>query len=299
MSRALLALALLPGCMSLDPFTFNPTQVDAYGFETDIIPLEAIEQVTFESEDGVELWGVWARQRVDGRPVDGAPGYQVQYVPAIATFHGNSGHLALDGNWDRVEALWEAGFDVFTFDYRGYGRSGGEPTHDGVLLDGVAAKDHMVATLQAERGEQWTWDRIPLHGLSLGGGIGLHVAAEDPPLNVVVEDTFANPETLLETSTGGLSLPAGWMFEFPYDNAGAIAEVESPVLIMHAKADSFIPVVNADVLYAAANDPKEKWIVPGADHARIVDVDRQGFIDNVQQAAADGMERYQAAGAGE
>jgi fermentation-respiration switch protein FrsA (DUF1100 family) len=292
MSRTLLALALLPGCMSLDPFYFNPTKVDAYSFPTDVVPLEAIEQVTFESEDGVELWGAWLRQNVDGQLVPGAPGYSVDYVPTIATFHGNSEHMALGENWRRAEVLWSAGFDVFTFDYRGFGRSGGEPTHDGIILDGLAAKEHIVETVQAERGDQFVWQRIPVHGLSLGGGVALQVGAQDPPMNIITEDTYANPDTLLETGTGGLTLPAGWFFEDPFDNAAAIAEVDAPVLIMHGAADAFIPRENAEVLYAAANDPKDKWIVPGSDHARIVETDRAGFIERIQAASAAGLERY-------
>jgi alpha-beta hydrolase superfamily lysophospholipase len=282
MTRTALPLLLvLPGCMSMDPYTFNPTQVDAYSFPDEVIPGTLIEQVTFEGADGQELWGAWARQQEDGRLHPDAPGFAVQQVPYVVTFHGNSGHLALGENWTRVEALWAAGFNVFAFDYSGYGRSEGEPSFEGVQEDALAAIDHVESWIAEDRNPNWTWDRVALHGLSLGGGVAVHVADERPPLTVITEDTFASYEALLEDTTGGVGVRAGWLFEEPFDTEAAIRDVDVPVLIMHAEDDSYVPVASADRLYAAANEPKARWIVPGADHATIVDVDPDGFASKV------------------
>jgi uncharacterized protein len=279
MSRLLLPLliAVLPGCMSLDPFTFDPTVVAAYSFSDEVIPATLVEQVTFAGADGQELWGVWVRQEEDGALHPEAPGFAVPQVPYIATFHGTSGHLADGDNWRRVEALWAAGFTVFTFDYSGYGRSDGEPTFDGIQEDALAAVDHVEGWIAEDGHPGWTWDRMPLHGLSLGGGVGVHVADEAPPLTLITEDTFASYEALLEDTTGGVGIPAGWLFEEPFDTEQEIRNVDVPVLIMHGKADGFVPVASANRLFEAANDPKEKWLVPGSDHAQIPDTDPAGF----------------------
>lgn len=290
MSRHLLPLLIagLPGCMSLDPFTFNPTKVAAYSFPDEVIPSTLVEQVAFEGADGQELWGVWVRQQEDGQLHPESPGFAVPQVPYITTFHGNSGHMAEGDNWKRVEALWAAGFTVFTFDYSGYGRSEGEPTFDGIQGDALAAIDHVESWIAEDRNAAWTWDRVPLHGLSLGGGVGAHIADEAPPLALITEDTFASYDALLEDTTGGVGIPAGWLFEEPFDTEQALRSVEVPVLIMHSKADSFVPVASADRLFEAANDPKERWLVPGSDHAEIVDTDPAGFagriIDQVTKA---------------
>ncbi|MFT5583759.1 MAG: hypothetical protein ACI9VR_001340, partial [Cognaticolwellia sp.] len=45
-------LLLTTGCMSLDPFFFNPDQTTQYGFPNDTIPAAQIEEVAFESGDG-------------------------------------------------------------------------------------------------------------------------------------------------------------------------------------------------------------------------------------------------------
>ncbi|MEC7947770.1 MAG: alpha/beta hydrolase, partial [Myxococcota bacterium] len=182
--------------------------------------------------------------------------------------------------------LWSAGFAVFTFDYAGYGRSPGEPSFQGVQQDALAAVDHVEEWLAVERDPGWTWDRVALHGLSLGGGVSVHIADEAPPLTLITEDTFASYEALLEDTTGGISVPAGWLFEEPFDTEAEIRNVDVPVLIMHGKADSFVPVASADRLYAAANEPKAKWLVPGSDHADIPDTDPEGFASKVVNQAS-------------
>jgi uncharacterized protein len=270
----LLSPLLLVGCMSFDPYYFDPIQTNAYGFKSDVIPPSAIRQVTFMTDDGLELWGVWADQPEGTEP-------SVEGTPYVATFHGNSEHLALGENWVRVEYLYDMGFTVFAFDYRGYGRSEGEPSYAGILLDGQAAVAHIEEEIRAAQGEEWGIEKVPLHGLSLGGGVALHTAATTPPLAVITEDTYANPETLLEAASGGLALPAGWFFEAPFDNTRAARNVDVPILITHGAADTYIPPVNASVLFEAANEPKEKWLVPGAAHAQTPETDPDGFVEHI------------------
>ena len=40
----------------------------------------------------------------------------------------------------------------------------------------------------------------------------------------------------------------------------------APVLIIAGEGDRLIPADNGRKLYAAARDPKELWLIPGADH---------------------------------
>jgi len=298
MIRFLLPLVLsLPGCMSMDPFTFNPSQVDAYSFPDAVIPGELVQQVTFPGADGQELWGAWALQQQDGRVHPDAPGFAIEEVPYLVFFHGNTGHLAEGDNWSRVETLWEAGFNVFTFDYSGYGRSEGSPTYTVVQDDARAAVDHVEAWMAEDRNPAWTWERVPLLGLSLGGGVAVHIADERPPLTLITEDTFASYEALLEDATGGVGIPAGWLFEEPFDTEKEIRAVEVPVLVMHGEDDSFVPVESGERLYAAANDPKEKWIVPGSDHADIAETDPDGYVDRIVSQIVDAREWWADEGA--
>jgi fermentation-respiration switch protein FrsA (DUF1100 family) len=51
----------------------------------------------------------------------------------------------------------------------------------------------------------------------------------------------------------------------PDDAAALIAPI--PLLVVHGDQDAFFPVDHAEQIYAAANDPKELWIIPGFGHA--------------------------------
>ena len=239
-------ILLLTGCMTLDPFFFNGERVSQYGFPTDI---ERLEEVAFTSGDGTQLYGAWAWQAGQARH------------STVLYFHGNAANM--DHYWPQVEAIYEAGYNVFTFDYRGFGRSEGDSTHDGLLLDGVAAVD---ATLQ-----QTPWldgaDELAFVGLSLGGFVGLHTAVERAPGALVTQDMFASAEDLVELNTG-MDYPAGWLVEEGFDNVGAAGQLEGvPYLLMHGSDDTYIKPDNAHRVYEAAQDPKRLWLVPGAGHA--------------------------------
>jgi fermentation-respiration switch protein FrsA (DUF1100 family) len=52
----------------------------------------------------------------------------------------------------------------------------------------------------------------------------------------------------------------------PYDNLGKIDKLKVPVLLIHGEHDEIIPVDMSRRLYAAASQPKELYIIPGAHH---------------------------------
>ncbi|HWW62857.1 MAG TPA: alpha/beta fold hydrolase, partial [Thermoanaerobaculia bacterium] len=103
-------------CPSPDPVkTWNPAD---YG-----IPDGAVEEVSFETPDGEELYGWYCRSE---KPI------------ASGVFcHGNTGNLTTTA--EVIPHLLSAGFNVLFFDYRGFGKSTGIATFRGVISDGVTA----------------------------------------------------------------------------------------------------------------------------------------------------------------
>jgi fermentation-respiration switch protein FrsA (DUF1100 family) len=115
---AALVSLLLAGCTGLifQPLSQHLLTPDRLGL--------AYRDIRFTAADGVSLHG-W-------------------FLPATAPRQGSV--LFLHGNAQNISThiasvawLPGAGFDVFLFDYRGYGRSAGEPSLDGVHLDFSAA----------------------------------------------------------------------------------------------------------------------------------------------------------------
>ena len=243
-----MTLLALTSCLTLDSFFYVPEQVDEYDIDLALVPVHLAEVMDFVAEDGLTLYGLWAWQedRAD--------------APILLYAHGNAANI---GHYtDRVDLYWSWGWNVFAYDYRGFGRSEGSPEHDGVIADGRAAARTAAAALNREVGD------IASLGESLGGFVSVHAAGDEVPCALVTEDMFASAEALMTLNTG-LDLPPGWLFEDPYDNERAAAERgDVPMLVVHGEQDDYIPLEHGERVMAAAVEPKTFWAVPGSDHAQ-------------------------------
>ena len=83
----------------------------------------APQDVYFPTTDGLTLHGWFLASR--------------EPQGTVVVFHGNAENLSTQVN----SVLWlvKEGFNVFIIDYRGYGRSEGTPTVEGIMIDGRAA----------------------------------------------------------------------------------------------------------------------------------------------------------------
>lgn len=240
-------------------------------FET---PAE-VEDVLFQTPDGLQLHG-WFMPAQASAGAEGAP------RPTILHVHGNAGHVA--GHATFSEFLTNAGFHVFVFDYRGYGRSdrGGRLTRQKLLADTHAAIDYLRARTDVDP------QRIGMLGYSLGAVIGLAAAAEREEIRAVaVAAPFGSWKSIARDHlgpVGGLLARAGMDAD-----AAACALGDRPLLILHGTADTIVPVAHAERLAEscrAAGVAPEVMIVDGADHVDLLDPPavRQRVISFFQQA---------------
>ena len=175
--------------------------------------------------------------------------------------------------------LQRAGYSVFTYDMRHRGGSGGDAITLGALEqhDLVSVVDYLVARPDVDR------ERIGALGVSLGGAVSVMAAARDPRIRAVVDDCgFSDVASATDTAFEHfIGLPA---FPFsplsvtisewrigqsvsqsrPIDAVGQIGP--RPLLIIHGLADEQVPPDHSERLFAAAGEPKELWLVPGAGH---------------------------------
>ncbi len=221
------------------------------------------------------------------------------YIPsggtrAIILVHG------LDGNrWDThgwlaelIPVLVDRGFDVFTFDQRAHGESGGE--HVGL---GTLERRDVAAAVRVAEQHGVPPGRIGLFGQSFGAGTAVNSAASIPEVAAVVSDSaFADADERLNFEihrvTGlppvfgpGMGVAASVLygidrFVTPEKSMARIAP--RPVLLIHGSADTRIPVENAYRLKAATNNPNvELWIVPGAEHTRSYEAEPELYTRKV------------------
>ncbi|NIV36441.1 MAG: alpha/beta fold hydrolase, partial [Anaerolineae bacterium] len=117
----------------------------------------AYEEVFFHAADGTRLHGWWL------------PAESETPRATVLFLHGNAENIST--HIASVHWLPAAGYAVFLFDYRGYGRSEGMPTPAGVALDAQAALRYLVE----QRGLR---DRsLVVFGQSLGGAIAIDTVA--------------------------------------------------------------------------------------------------------------------------
>lgn len=261
-------MLLLSGCYRLDGFFFNPEVVDAYALGGDVIPAACQELVAFDGKAGT-LYGAWAHQAADASECE--PGERRADRDVVVYFHGNGSNI--DGYWADVEFYWESGYEVFIFDYRGYGRSPGEPDFEGVIEDGAAAVAQVMATTDRSSAE------LVFIGLSLGGFVSIHNLKETPPRVLITQDMFASTQKILDDGTT-LDLPSGWFFENNFDNVATVAAMPTtiPYLVSHGAEDTYIQPEHAELVFeAAAATTKRLLLNPDADHAETLSESADSF----------------------
>jgi uncharacterized protein len=272
LALALFLAAALPGC-TLDGFMFNgEPQDDPYDFTGTIIPSDRFDQEgTFvTASDGTRIHLHFVRSSGDAT---GRSDTTIFYC------HGNSTNLL--HYWERVEHLYELGYQVLIFDYRGYGRSDDvRGTEAGIYADAEAAFDHLMSLPEVDP------DKVVFYGYSLGGAPCVELAHRyaNQPAALITEAIFRSVEDLLQDGAGA-SLDVSMVSDLQFDNFAKIDGVGAPLLIIHGRDDSYVPMEYGVQLYAQAQEPKALYLAPGAGHSTVPgdpgSLNRQTYLDTV------------------
>jgi uncharacterized protein len=207
------------------------------------------EGVWFTSADGTRLYGWFI-------PAVGVDPAAAERRPTILHAHGNAGNV-LSHAWF-TEYLPDAGFNLFIFDYRGYGQSEGSSSRRRKFIEDTdAALDAILARKDVDP------QRIGLYGHSLGGAIGINVMADRPEIRAaVLESPFASWRDEAANAVGGDSpgpfyrMLAAILISDSHRPLDAMTRIANDglgrsVLILHGDVDSLIPVSHGRRLAAA------------------------------------------------
>lgn len=267
-----LALIVLPiGFFALRRFettaTFHPERAPAGGVWR---APQGAEDVWFETADGVRLHGWFFPAKNESRRA------------TIVYFHGNGGNVSYAG-WVG-EALSTRGFDVLLFDYRGYGRSGGEVAGErGLYADADAAYNYVV------RGRGADPRRVVLYGQSLGSAAAADVAAREACGALVLESGPSSASDMAATILPWLPRSLHRFGKYRLDTVGKLPRVACPVFVAHGDRDEVIPVEQGHKLYAAAPEPKRLRIVEGAGHNDLTVVGGEPYLDALAAFVEDAL----------
>ncbi len=205
----------------------------------------AIGDHFFAASDDVRLHGWWCR-RLDAPPDQ----------PVLLFFHGNAGNLS-----HRAELLTELAnrtpASVFVVGYRGYGRSEGRPSEDGLYTDARAAWSYLTGDRGVDPG------RIVIFGKSLGGAVAVDLAVGVPAAGLIVESSFTSMRDMAKTH---YPLVPRFLVATRMDSIKKIPAVACPKLFIHSKTDEVVPFRLGRELFDAAGEPKIFHEVEGTRH---------------------------------
>jgi fermentation-respiration switch protein FrsA (DUF1100 family) len=204
-----------------------------------------IDDHYFAAGDGVRLHGWWCR-RVDAPP-DG---------PVLLFFHGNAGNLSHRADL-LIELATRTPAGVFVVGYRGYGRSQGRPSEDGIYLDARAAWKHLTGEMDIRA------DRIVIFGKSLGGAVAVDLAMDVDAAGLIVESSFTS---IADMAGAHYPFVPKFMIRTRMDSVGKIMAVSYPKLFIHSRNDQVVPYRLGRALYEAAPEPKRFHEVVGSGH---------------------------------
>jgi len=203
------------------------------------------KEVKFSSRDKVLLYGWFV----------GGEGDKM-----ILFCHGNGGNIS--HRIETIEIINHLGYDLFIFDYRGYGKSNGVPTERGLYQDALGAYDFLI-----EKG--YTGDDIILYGRSLGGAVAIYLATMVEVSGLIIESSFSSIYAL-SYDVFGFHIPRH-LISNKYKSIERIKDIRVPKLIVHSKDDDLIPFHHGQRLYEAAPDPKEFLTIHGSHNSAFLD----------------------------
>jgi fermentation-respiration switch protein FrsA (DUF1100 family) len=247
-----LALLTLGGCthvffQPLRPLVISPEQLGL-----------SYHDVYFRSADGTKLHGWFF------------PAKTPQVKGTFVQFHGNAENIST--HFRSLVWVVENGYDLFTFDYRGYGLSEGQVSLEGALDDarGAIVQARMLSTSA-------TGKKLILYGQSLGGTLLLYVAgtmADRHDIAVVIADSAFSSyqaiarETLARHWLTFLFQPLAYVLVSDRHAPQHVLAEISPValLVIHGDADEIVPVHHGQRIYDRAEAPKWFWKLQGVGH---------------------------------
>lgn len=206
--------------------------------------------------------------------------------PNILFFHGN-GEIVADYD-DLGPSYNKMGLNFLPVDYRGYGRSTGDPTVTAMMRDCHLIFDFITNWLDTNGYN----GPLIIMGRSLGSASAIELAScySDHVSGLIVESGFAYAGPLLQLL--GINLASLRFNEDEgFQNIDKIKAVEKPTLIIHAEYDHIIPIAEGEALYEACKAADKNLLkIPAANHNDIFVRGMTEYMASVKKLAGKSSE---------
>ena len=185
--------------------------------------------------------------------------------------HGNAGNIS----WrlDIVRILHQAGWSVFIFDWRGYGKSEGSPSETGLYKDTEAAYNYLVNIKKIPP------FKIILYGRSLGSVPAIKLASQLKEGYLIIEGGFSCGVDVAKTILPFLpKFLLKMLMGVKFEASNYIKKTSIPKLIIHSKDDEVIPFRLGKILFEQALPPKEFYCTSGTHNSAIFSNSQQHIL---------------------
>jgi fermentation-respiration switch protein FrsA (DUF1100 family) len=160
--------------------------------------------------------------------------------------HGNFGNIS--SRVDIIQELHSLGYNIFIFDYRGFGRSNGVPSEEGLYNDALGAYDYLKSRGYENRD-------IIIFGRSLGGVVAIFLASLIKNVRGLIVDSSFYSAQALGYDILGYNIPR-FIISNRLESIERIKNIKIPKLIIHSENDDFIPFRHGKKLFEEAAEPK-------------------------------------------
>ena len=201
------------------------------------------EELMLATADGNRLHGWFVRNSKD-----------TTEAPALIYFGGNAEEVS----GFALEANELPGVSFALFNYRGYGKSDGDPSEQALFRDALAVYDAVAVRPGVDR------KRIVVMGRSLGSGVATYLASQRPVAAVVLVTPYDSLSAVARAKYPFVLVDL--LLKHPFDSLGRAPAINAPLLALIAGADSIIPPRHAETLVKAWRGPVTSVVFERADH---------------------------------
>jgi uncharacterized protein len=182
---------------------------------------------------------------------------------------------------------------LLLMNYRGYGHSSGKPSERALLEDSLRIFDAMSAR------DDIDGRRIAVLGRSLGSGVAVYLAAQRPVSKVILTTPYDSIAAVAQARYP--HIPIRSLLRHQFDSLSRVSKARQPALFLVADSDDVIPTRHATTLYDSWQPAKTWLMLPGTNHADIVDHPRYWqsiarFLDSPAHQSEPAMGEIQKAG---
>jgi len=178
----------------------------------------------------------------------------------VIYFHGNADNLQRWGKF--YSDFTSRGYDILMPDFRGFGKSTGQPDEQKFYQDAQLIYEHIF-----DVADKYKKSEVIIYGRSLGCAVASNLATKVEAQKVILETPFKNIDNLMRTNSRILFLPFDFKYKFPNDEH--LMKIQKPIYIFAGTKDWVVPNKSTEQLKPLLK-PSDQYIeIEGGGHKNL------------------------------